>query len=357
MNTVATQADPKKVEKFIEQLMVDLNRSALGLMISIGHRTGLFDAMSRMESVTSESLAQEAGTSERYTREWLGAMTTGGIVVYNPMSKTYRLPEEHAAALTRGSNPNMASTFQWISILGSVETEIVECFKKGGGVPYERFARFHEVMADESHQTVVAALQEHILPLHPAILKKLEQGVDVLDAGCGSGFALIEMAKLFPKSRFVGVDLCEDAAERGRARIRERGLKNITLQTRDFAKATEEAKYDLIFTFDAIHDQAAPDRVLKNLHRALKPGGIYLMQDIAGSSHVQNNLDHPLGTFIYTISCMHCMSVSLSQKGKGLGAMWGKETALQMLKEAGFKKTEVKTLPHDPINYYYVTQK
>jgi hypothetical protein len=111
---------------------------------------------------------------------------------------------------------------------------------------------------------------------------------------------------------------------------------------------------DLITAFDAIHDQTRPDAVLRNVARGLRPGGVFLMQDISGSSHVERDVNHPLGTFLYTISLTHCMSVSLAGGGPGLGAMWGKDTALRMLREAGFGDVRVETLPHDIMNFYYV---
>jgi SAM-dependent methyltransferase len=116
-------------------------------------------------------------------------------------------------------------------------------------------------------------------------------------------------------------------------------------------------KFDLITAFDAIHDQPKPDLVLQNIYQSLSPKGVFLMQDILASTPLKDNISHPLGTFLYTISCMHCMTVSLSQNGAGLGAMWGKEKAVSMLKEAGFDNIEVKTLPHDFQNYYYVAHK
>jgi SAM-dependent methyltransferase len=112
----------------------------------------------------------------------------------------------------------------------------------------------------------------------------------------------------------------------------------------------------MITAFDAIHDQAHPEKVLENIRRSLKPGGVFLMQDIAGSSYLEKNMDHPMAPFMYTISCLHCMTVSLAHGGMGLGAMWGKEKAIQMLNEAGFSNVEVKQLPHDPLNYFYVTR-
>lgn len=350
--------DEVKSEQFAERMMTILNHGALNLMISIGYRTGLFDVMSELSASTSEEIAKAAGLNERYVREWLGAMVTGGIIDHYHEKKSYSLPEEHAVWLTRKAVPNnIAVTTQWISLLGSVEDKIVECFKNGGGVPYEAFKRFHEVMSDESYQTVIVPLLDQTLPLIEGIKERLEEGINVLDVGCGSGFALVHMAREFPNSRFTGYDISEEAIDRGTAHAAQYGLTNVTLIAKDVAEFDDVQKYDLITTFDAIHDQADPDRVLSNINRALKDDGVYLMQDIAGSSHVHNNMDHPLAPLLYTTSCMHCMTVSLSQNGKGLGAMWGKELATDMVKNAGFTQVEIKEQPHDPINYYYIIRK
>lgn len=350
--------DEVKSEQFAERMMTILNHGALNLMISIGYRTGLFDVMSELSASTSEEIAKAAGLNERYVREWLGAMVTGGIIDHYHEKKSYSLPEEHAVWLTRKAVPNnIAVTTQWISLLGSVEDKIVECFKNGGGVPYEAFKRFHEVMSDESYQTVIVPLLDQTLPLIEGIKERLEEGINVLDVGCGSGFALVHMAREFPNSRFTGYDISEEAIDRGTAHAAQYDLTNVTLIAKDVAEFDDVQKYDLITTFDAIHDQADPDRVLSNINRALKDDGVYLMQDIAGSSHVHNNMDHPLAPLLYTTSCMHCMTVSLSQNGKGLGAMWGKELATDMVKNAGFTQVEIKEQPHDPINYYYIIRK
>lgn len=353
-----TVIDKAKSEQFAETLMTVLNHGALNMMISIGHRTGLFDTMSELAPSTSDEIAQAAGLDERYVREWLGAMTTGEIVEHDHENNTYSLPEEHAAWLTRASSPNnIAVTAQWMSVLGGVESQIVNCFHNGGGVPYEAYERFHEVMSEESNQTVIAPLIDDLLPLVPDLREQLEEGIEVLDVGCGCGFAMVQMAKEFPNSRFTGYDLSPEAIERGKERAKELGIANVKLEAKNVADFNDDKKFDLIMTFDAIHDQADPGRVLSNIERALKDDGIYFMQDIAGSSHVHKNSEHPIGPFLYTISCMHCMTVSLAQEGKGLGAMWGKELASEMLKEAGFTKIEIKELPHDPINYYYINRK
>lgn len=257
--------------------------------------------------------------------------------------------------LTRAASPNnLASVSQWFAVLGSVEDRVVEAFRHGKGVPYSAYSRFHEVMAEESGQTVVAALEEHILPLVPGLVDSLEQGIDVVDVGCGRGKALLYLAEHFPRSRFTGIDFSTEAMQAATAEAAERRLENLEFECRDAAKWDAREAFDLVLAFDAIHDQPAPARVLENIRRAVRPDGVFLMQDIAAASCVHGNMNHPVGPFIYTISCMHCMSVSLAGGGPGLGAAWGKELALQMLREAGFGNVRVEQLPHDIINYYYV---
>jgi 2-polyprenyl-3-methyl-5-hydroxy-6-metoxy-1,4-benzoquinol methylase len=350
--------DEARVAEFSERLVDVLNSGALSLMISIGHRTRLFDVLADLPPATSHKIAKQADLNERYVREWLGAMVTGRIVNYNPSDETYELPAEHAACLTRGAVPaNFAATMQWVSVLGGVEDRIVECFQRGGGVHYDGFHRFHEVMAEESAQTVVAALAEHIVPLVAGLQERLERGIDVLDIGCGSGRAVCALAAAFPNSRFVGYDLCADAVAAARTEAKSQGVTNARFETRDVSQLGENETFDLVTAFDAIHDQAKPDVVLREIFRALRPGGTFLMQDILASSYLENNLDNPLAPLFYTISTMHCMTVSLAQGGAGLGTCWGRELAEKMLHDAGFRDIVVEKLPHDDMNYYYIAQK
>ena len=352
------ELDQAKSEAFAERMIGILNDAALALVTSIGHRTGLFDVMADLPPSTSQQIADAANLNERYVREWLGAMVVGRIVEHDPEDGTYYLPQEHAAWLTRAASPNnIAVTAQFIPVLGMVEDGIVESFKHGGGLPYSAFPRFHEVMAEDSGQTVVAALADHILPLVPGLIERLEEGIDVLDVGCGSGRALNLMARTFPSSRFSGYDFSEEAIARARAEAQEHGTTNVRFELKDAAALDEKASYDLITTFDAVHDQADPAAVLKGIADALREDGVYLMQDIAGSSHAHKNMNHPIGPLLYTVSTMHCMTVSLSQGGEGLGTMWGEEKAREMLEEAGFKEVEVKQLPHDFMNSYYIVTK
>jgi len=345
-------------DAFAEKLLGILNGGALAMMISIGHRTGLFDTMAALPPSTSEQIAEAAGLNERYVREWLGAVVTGRIVNYDFVNGMYHLPPEHAALLTRAASPNnLAVTMQFMSLLGEVEDQVVESFRRGGGVPYSAYSRFHEVMAEESAQTVLAALLDSILPLARGVVESLRVGIEVLDIGCGRGRALNMLAETFPQSTFTGYDFSEEAIAAARIEAERKELKNVRFEVRDVTTLDERGRYDLITAFDAIHDQAQPALVLLSIANALRDTGTFLMQDIAGSSFLHKNLYHPVGPFSYTISCMHCMTVSLAQGGEGLGTMWGEEKARQMLVEAGFNSVEMKQLPHDFLNYYYIAKK
>ncbi|MES9852679.1 MAG: class I SAM-dependent methyltransferase [Candidatus Thiodiazotropha sp. L084R] len=351
----------KNIEAFAEQLMGMLNQGALALMVSIGHRTGLFDAMAELPATTLEHISSHTGLNERYVKEWLSTMVSGGILSYEPAQQKYCLPENHAALLTRSASPdNMAVFAQYIGLMGQVEDKVIDCFRMGGGVGYEHYPRFHEVMADDSGQTVIAAMDDHILPLIGNLIPSLEAGIRVLDIGCGRGRALCHLASRFPNSDFVGYELSYEALDNARSEAESQSLKNISFVQRNltgFEQTAPQEDFDLVTAFDAIHDQTTPQSVLNGIHRTLKQGGTFLMQDIRASSHLENNLDHPFGPLLYTLSTMHCMTVSLASGGAGLGTMWGEEKALDMLEIAGFNKVAVHQLDHDIQNNFYVMDK
>lgn len=352
--------DPAKMDAFGERFVNLMNEASLGLMVSIGYRTGLYEAMKNLSASSSETIALTANLNERYVREWLGSMVAGNIVDTDETGQLFHLPASHAAMLTEsGEGECLAHLAQYISILGTVENNIVNCFKQGGGVPYSEYPRFQEVMAMDSRQSVVSALVDHILPLEPSLIPALEKGIDVLDIGCGQGYALRLLAETYPKSNFTGYDLSEDAVSFAKSESNFHGLSNITFRQRDltsFDKDAEENRFDLVTAFDAIHDQARPDHVLAGIRKTLKQGGTFLMQDISGSSNVFKNKSHPFGPLVYTISCMHCMTVSLAQGGLGVGAAWGEELTQQFVLDAGFSTVDRNTLDHDMLNFYYIAK-
>lgn len=352
------ELDIEKAKGFVETLLTHYNSAAITTMLSIGHKTGLLDTMGKLSWATSEAIAGAAGLNERYVREWLASLVVGRIVEYDPKRRTYRLPAEHAASLVPGAPlGNLAVYAQFMPMAGSAQDHVIEHFKHGGGTHYHDYPHFHDIMAEDSDQTIVGALNDKVVPLVPGLKEKLEAGINVLDVGCGKGRAMIALAAAYPRSQFRGYDFSADAIEKGRAEIVQKGLTNVELVVFDMANFAEINRYDVITTFDAVHDQKHPQDLIRGIHAALKPGGTYVMQDIAGSAHLENNMDMPMASHLYAISCLHCMAISLGQGGDGLGTMWGWETAKAMLEKAGFASIDKHELEHDPLNVWFVSTK
>ncbi|MBV5244475.1 class I SAM-dependent methyltransferase [Mycolicibacterium sp. PAM1] len=360
MTTLAENSAPSSetTEEFAQRIVGALDAASLALLVSIGHQTHLFDTMANLPPSTSTQIADAAGLNERYVREWLGGVAAGRIVDYDPAAQTFSLPAHRAAVLTRTAGPdNLARVTQFIPLLSEVEQKVIACFRDGGGLSYAEYPRFHTLMAEQSGEVFDAALVDGILPMAEGLTDRLRQGVDVADFGCGSGHAVNVMAKAFPASRFTGIDFSEEGLAAGRDEARRLGLTNASFNATDVATYDAAESFDVITAFDAIHDQAHPARVLANIHAALRPGGTFLMVDIKSSSRLENNIGVPFAPYLYTVSAMHCMSVSLGLDGDGLGTCWGREVATTMLADAGFGDVQVREIESDPINYYYIARK
>ena len=230
---------------------------------------------------------------------------------------------------------------QYIGLFGVVEDQVVECFRNGGGVPYSQYPRFQTIMAEGSANNLGNSLIDIVLPIIPGLAEQLEDGIKVLDLGCGRGHVVNMMAEAFPNSQFWGYDFSEEGISTGKAEAESMGLGNTQFAVQDVTHLGETDKYDFITAFDAIHDQAQPATVLKEIYNALKPSGTFLMMDIGASSNLHENMNHQVAPWLYTISTMHCMTVSLALDGAGLGTMWGEQLAVKMLGDAGFMDTIV----------------
>ncbi|WP_137144547.1 class I SAM-dependent methyltransferase [Mycolicibacterium sp. CR10] len=345
-------------DEFAERIVGTIDAASTALLLSIGHQTTLFDTLAELPAATSTQISDAAGLNERYVREWLGGVVAARIVDYDPVARTYSLPQHRAAVLTRGAGPdNLARVAQFIPLLGEVEQKVIGCFHEGGGLSYSEYPRFHTLMAEESGEVFDAALVDGILPMVDGLPERLRAGADVADFGCGSGHAVNVMAQAYPRSRFVGIDFSQEGLAAGAAEARQLGLTNVTFESADVAEDRRTDAFDVITAFDAVHDQAHPGQVLANIHRALRPGGVFLMVDIKASSRLEDNIGAPFASYLYTVSTMHCMSVSLGLDGDGLGTCWGRELATSMLADAGFGDVAVREIDSDPINFYYIARK
>jgi SAM-dependent methyltransferase len=352
--TVTTSIDESRVEEFAAELLGHYTSGMITLMVDLGHRTGLFAAAAEGPA-TSEELAARAGLQERYVREWLAALVTAGVVDYEPGSSTYTLPAEHAACLAGGGGSNLAGLAQINTHLGKHLHQVAAAFREGGGVPYAEFRpEFTDVMDAANRNTFDEFLVDAWLPLAPGLVDRLRTGARVCDIGCGTGHAAVLMAKAFPASTFVGYDLAEDAIAHARAEAVAEGLANIRFEVADVAGLTVDEPFDVAISIDAIHDQVDPLGVMRRIHAALAPGGIYLMVEPAASSNLEDNVANPFAPWMYGVSTLHCMTVSLAHGGAGLGTAWGEQRARTMLTGAGFSEPESHAAPGDPIDTIYV---
>jgi len=358
MSVTAGPGDPADADACFARLVAVLNSGMLALMISVGDRVGLFETMRSLPASTSAQVATAAGLDERYVREWLAALTAGGIVRHDPAAGTFELPPGYAEALSRGLGrpESIAAMCQHVAMLGKVEDRITEHFRQGGGVPYDTYEQLWGAGEPYDLDALDPMEVDHVLSLLPGIDERLAAGIDVADVGCGWGAQLNLLARRYPASRFVGFELAEGFALGTARLVAERHqLSNVRFQQNDAATTLDGAdKFDLILTFDAIHDQVRPDLALRAIVRSLKPGGVYVGVDISGSSTLADNLDDPLNVFKYAWSVMYCMTVSLAYGGMGLGTMWGEERARAMMTEAGFTNVRTVHLPGNLINCYHL---
>src|SRR5262249_20460187 len=266
-----------------------------------------------------------------YVREWLGAVVCGGVVEYDPVAQTYRLPPEHALLLTGQTSRNLTTIATLFPLLGRVVPAVVEAFREGGGVPYAAYQpEFTGVMDARSRPRYQELLFTKYLALPDGVLPRLESGSRAAHVGAGTGLCVTLMAQRFPRSTFVGYDFSEAAVARARQEAAAMGLTNASFVVQDVAGLPSAPPFDLITAFDAIHDQVDPAAVLRGIRQALAPGGVFLMVDIHASSRLEENVGKPMTAFVYTVSTLHCMTVSLAHGGAGpplgLGAEPGAPT-------------------------------
>ncbi len=365
---MTTQSDSEK-EKFSETMVSILNYGALNLAIAIGYRTGLFDALDEFDRPQPvNTIAEKTGLNSRYIAEWLGIMVTGRIVdlVRSPDgSHLFYLPKYRADVITRrAGDSNLGVYTQEMPLLTAAALEpVLHGFKTGAGVTYDCYPDFQQFMsqlADAKHRRV---LVDKFLPAvdQGRLVKKLQAGLWVCDLGCAEGVAVRLMAEAFPRSRFIGIDISGDAIAAAQRETRRQRLHNLEFKVLDAAllqdNITLKASFDYVMAFDAIHDQTHPMDALRGIYHILTPGGQFSMVDIAAQSDLADNLDHPMGPFLYAVSLMHCLPVGLVNGGAGLGMMWGRQKAVTMLKAAGFQHVQVQEMPNDPFNFHFFCQK
>ncbi|MBW0116814.1 class I SAM-dependent methyltransferase [Pseudonocardia abyssalis] len=328
-----------------------LTGHALTTLIGIGHRTGLFDAAAAQGPATSSELADRAGLDERYVREWLGAMTTGGLFELADDGR-FVLPESHAVFLAGARASNIGPSAGLLQRLDAVSPQVERCLVDGGGVPYAAYAALGP-MGEHWRHIYDDHLVSGFLGAVDGLDARLRAGARVLDLGCGSGHAANLMGREYPRSEITGLDLAPEAIAQAEAERAAMGLSNVAFVVADAADLAPEPAHDVITAFDAVHDQQDPAGVLRRIRAALAPGGVFVMVDVNSTGSIADDLGDPNAAVLYAISLLFCVPTSLAAGGTGLGAMWGREAALAMLADAGFDDVEVLPAPR-PQNVVYV---
>jgi 2-polyprenyl-3-methyl-5-hydroxy-6-metoxy-1,4-benzoquinol methylase len=347
--------DQERRDAFAEHLLSTLTGGALSMLVTVGHRTGLFAAAADGPA-TSGGLAARAGLRERYVREWLGAMVTGGFFTYDQATGQFTLPPEHAGFLIGETAANLTPMASMLRALAGALPELERCFVTGEGLAQAAFAPHYEAAGAKGGESRRRIYDEHLvdgfLGAVPGLPATLAAGARVLDLGCGSGHVVTVAARAFPASRFLGVDIDSRAVAAAHAERAEWGQDNAAFAVADAARLPPDPQFDVITAFDSVHDQHSPQEVLCRVRAALAPGGVFVMVDGNFSSHLENNIGNPLAALFYAISLMYCTPVSLNGGGAGLGAMWGTELARQMLASAGFGQVEVIDSPQPQFCVY-----
>ena len=329
---------PSEVEAFIGHVIADLSAAFSGVLVNVGRKLGLYQAMAERGACSSVALAAATGIRERYVREWLANQAAGGYVAYDPATQTYTLPPAQAMVLAHEQSPIfMAPAFDVAASFWLDEERIVETFRSGAGLGWH--AHHHRLFCgtESFFRTGYRAhLVSQWLPALDGVVERLQRGARVADIGCGHGASTILMAQAFPRSSFVGLDYHAASIATARERAAAQGVtRNLAFEVKAAAEF-DGHDFDLVCFMDCLHDLGDPVGALARCRQALKPDGTVMLVEPYAGDRLEHNLN-PIGRMYYAASAMACTPNSLSQEvGLALGAQAGEERLRTVARQAGF---------------------
>lgn len=347
--------DKERTQRFMQKLVGDIGTAMAGALVFVGDRTGLFRAMAGAGPVAAERLADETGIHPRYVEEWLGAMTCAGYVEHDGATDTFTLPDEHALFLTDpGSEYYFGGMFEALPTVMGVAHRLVDAFTRGEGISFVEFGEGLPYALERMNRSVYEnRLVQSWLPTLPETVRRLEAGGRTIDIGCGTGVVPVTLARAFPQAQVEGLDLDARSIEIARGYAAEAGVGDRVRFTCASAETLPaEPAYDLVTTFDVVHDLPDPLGILQRIRGALTEGGTYLMVEPKMDDRLERNEANPFGRMFYTMSCLHCIPQSLAQGGPGLGACWGPTRARELAEQAGFGHFEVLSARSPAMAFY-----
>ena len=346
--------DQAKADAFMGKVLGDTAALAVTVMSSIGDRLGLFKNLAQEGPATSGELAKRTHVNERYALEWLSAMASAGYLEYDPATRRFILPPEHIPVLAQEGGPVFFGGVQQevVGLSGPIN-QFLQAFRNGGGVPMEAYdPSTWEGLTRFTNGWFENLLVPVWLPAMPEVQAKLVRGALVADVGCGHGKALIKLAQTYPQSRYIGYDSFAPSIEQARINAQKAGVADrVSFEQRDASQGLPE-QYDIITTFDVVHDAVNPRGLLRAIREGLRPGGRYVCLEINSSDKLEENIGL-LGSFFYSVSVLYCMTSSLAHHGEGLGTVGIPESKMRELcAEAGFG--HVRRVPmENPFNILY----
>lgn len=339
--------DKDKSTRFMLKVVGDVATSlAVGLLI-VGERAGLIRHLAGAGPITAADLAERSGVRDRYVEEWLAAMAGAGYVEYvaaaDGEEDRFTLPDEHAQFLINPSSEYyLGGLYGGLPGLLSMVPALAEAFQTGRGISFADFgAGLPKALEVMNRPVYEARLVQHWIPALPEVQRRLQAGGRALDIGCGTGVVPLALARGFPAATIAGIDLDAASIDIARGYAREAGLaERVHLTAQAMEALPAEPRWDLVTTFDVMHDLPDPVAAMRHIRAVLSPGGTYLMVEPKVSDDLQTNLGNPFARMFYGLSCLHCVPQSLAQGGLGLGACWGEKRARALAAEAGFAHFE-----------------
>lgn len=342
------------IEEITQRLITHKTGELASLMTHIGIRLGLFEAMRSGQTVDVDALAGATGLHRRWVLEWCRQQTAAGIVEF-VSEERFRVAPETVDLLL---NPDQINYMGWLFYppAGAEAVDrLAEAFRSGLGMSWDDHGSAGAHMVATSTGAAHRLLASEVVPLLDGVAEKLESGATAIDVGCGSGVAITELAKAFPRSSFVGIDPSPTALESARQRAKEAGLDNVELRVAGAEELGDTGRFDFAMVLDCMHDMTHPQDAAASIRRALKDDGVWLVKDVRCESTLEANLEHPMGALLYGVSICFCMSSSMSKPdGAGLGTLgFSPETARAMTEAAGFTRFRTLDYEGDPLNAFY----
>jgi ubiquinone/menaquinone biosynthesis C-methylase UbiE len=333
------QVNQQALEELVGRLFGDLSAGYGGVMVSLGHKLGLYKAMANAGPLTSSEIARRTGCAERYVREWLNSQVAGGYAAYHRKNETYELTPEQAMVLAEETSPFfLPNGWQVVASMWADEPKSLEAFRTGRGVSWgDHDERLFCGVAAFFRNCYSGSLVSEWLPSLDGILDKLRRGARVADIGCGHGHSTVLMAEAFPDSQFWGFDVHLGSIETAQDVAEAAGVSERVRFEVAGADSFPGRDYDLICFFDCLHDMGRPVAAIEHARRTLaSDGSVMLVEPFAGEN-VEDNVN-PVGRLYYAASTTLCCAHAISERGTHvLGAQAGEARLAELFREAGFR--------------------